>query len=107
MIATESETKDLESAGVSHQGLRPGHEFMQSPVRLNDLFARLQMQMKGVANNKLCARSRYFLARHRFDRRLGAYRHVRRGFHLAMGRFQNTKPRTALLGFLENLKFEH
>ncbi len=54
-LAHGREAEHLEAARVGEDGLVPVHEAMQSAVRADDLGARPQHQVEGVAEDDLCA----------------------------------------------------
>ncbi len=72
------------------------HEAVQSLMRRDDLEARSQIQVKGVAEHDFGADFFEILRRHRLDRTVGADRHERRRLYGAAREFEPAAPRRAI-----------
>jgi hypothetical protein len=71
---------------------------MQSAVRLDDLEAGPQIQVKGIAKHDLRARPHELLRRHRLDRPVGAHRHERGGLDRAARELEAPAARHTVAG---------
>ena len=74
-LANLGEAEHLESATVGQDGLLPVHETMQPACRVDDLHARPDVQMVGVAQNDLRAHLLQFAGINGLHRRLSAHGH--------------------------------
>ena len=78
------ETPDLEPTRVRQDGVWPTVESMQTAECLNDLGARAQPEMKGVAQDDAGANFFKFAGAHRLHRSISAHWHEDRGFDCAV-----------------------
>ena len=79
LLEADAQAHHLEAAAVGVGRARPVHEPAQSPAGLDDVGARLQIQVVRVGEHRLGAQLGDRLRQHRLDRRLGAHHHERRG----------------------------
>ncbi len=87
-LAQRAEAEHLETARVGQDRAVPVHEFMQAAMPADDVGARPQHEVEGVAEDDLRTGAAHLLRRHRLDRAVGADRHERRRLHAAAGKFQ-------------------
>ena len=76
--------ENLEPARIGEHRASPGSEAVEPSHGAHDLFARPQMQVVGVAQNDLSAGTADVSRAEPSDHGVRAYRHERRGVHLAM-----------------------
>src|SRR4249919_1049058 len=69
----------LEAARIGEDRAAPASESVQPSVRLDDVEARTQVQMEGVAEDDLGTQRAQLLRQHALDRAVGAHRHESRG----------------------------
>ena len=81
---TIRQTEDLETAGVSEDGLLPMHQLVQTAMAFDQQRAVGQAQVVGVGQHHLRASSGDLFRRHALHRSLGADRHKRWRFDHAM-----------------------
>ena len=74
------------------------HERMQTTMGANDVHARSQHQVKGVAENDLTAKRGEFLRRHGLDRAVSADRHERGRLDGPPGKGESPAARGAVAG---------
>ena len=76
------------------------HEIVQVAVRLDDLGAGAQPQMKGIAEQNLCPDAAHFFRGHGFYRAIGADRHEGRRLHATTIKFKLPASRHTIVGNL-------
>src|SRR5688500_8585646 len=90
------EAEDLEAAAVGQQRLRPANEAMETAAPSDQLVARAQEQVVGVAEDDLGAELLQVAMERGFDRALGAHRHEGRCLHDAVRRLEFSAARWAV-----------
>lgn len=84
-FADFGEAEDLETAAVREDGQGPVHESMETAGGLDDLHARADGEVVGVAEENLRAHFEQFAGVQSLDTGLGADRHEDRGVDDATG----------------------
>ncbi len=97
----------LEAAAVGQDGAAPVHEPVQSMKPVDDLAARPQVEMIGIAEDDLGAASGQLFGRDGLHRSQRAHRHEYRCFHRPVGRLHHAGPRKALGRLFDDVKPEH
>ncbi len=96
-FAQRPQAEHLKPAGIREDGTGPAHEAVQAAMGADDIGARPQHQVKGIAEDDVGAGVPQLGGADALDGAIGAHRHERRGFHLATGEGEATAPGAAIL----------